>query len=1063
MDMTNADQTPNKSIELEVVPEFKHLIKRWAIEDNKIIVDRDNGDVFECPYNEHDYPRTRMKVRDTLVTAGFDNIVKDKKDRTQVDNLTIAFSKELLKLRDFYPYIKCKLSPASITQIDVWLRGIGVDIAASDSEGKHPYLEDWGDLLLRDIQYADYEARLKNGFYNKYGYPVNYDKGIAVICGPIRRERTAKFIACFDFDNKEALDKFLELLGMSLEDLAKWTRVEWSGNPGKIHVFFMTKRQWKSGSNGNLDGINGLEIKAWKKLAFVSPSIHKGDGQQYRVYDNGTTAITILDELDQRRIEGLLDFFVRQSTKNSKSYFDSDSSSEYQKYLDEPTTILGPGSRYPNTWLKACSIFFKWKDPKFKDLTDDQRYDKLVEWHNTHCRPSLFEEVGRYNDVENIWAEVCRLNTGRRQQERDQRADEEKRVKDEAKKHAPNMVEKKQAIITSLDENIRNILFENIWTRVSEDPPKFIIARKREGDICRAAIVSHYVTVGFDGGEPQKEKVFSLNYGTTVFRVFPIQITLHESPLKFLDSPPTYTIVFENQSNKRFTLTGSTEVIIQRLREMSGCVVSAYGTAEVLTSIIGAFEDDGNLIVDKSVEFEGYYYADNEIHISKIDFDKKHPVRTKEEVLQCIEYLEKRRKFQVWQYNGRTIDRTDVFASAIQWTVGAPFNFVIKQLSPDNHKRYHRGFDMSGERDGGKTCQSQEMLNIHGNGGQKNVDSFYSVPAGSANTDAKVGKVVSRTTYPIEISEIGTIENYGRDEKLAETYKNAIESIKVREGRKDNRYDAIFPGCSAIILNGNQFISRKGELLKRLHVIPYSKEDRHTNDPKSPFNQLHVSESHLLKILGDWTMRWIWENRHEELLSGKYDGYQIGRWAIFKFYEFAGKAVPEWLTLWITDTSLEELDIDETSLIRSILNDYVNKTTTRSGLDEPSSLYGRIDRCLCNEYWSWIRQVSRKILAGKDAAGKPQYRYEPTNSYYIDTSILEIFRSRLPDLTFKKLAETIGIEPSKDNNGRSVIKCTKQDITNFIEGGFMLEEDIKVGTEQSVLEDFWLRIEGTKV
>ncbi len=109
---------------------------------------------------------------------------------------------------------------------------------------------------------------------------------------------------------------------------------------------------------------------------------------------------------------------------------------------------------------------------------------------------------------------------------------------------------------------------------------------------------------------------------------------------------------------------------------MPGCVVNAYGVSEVLASVIGAFEDDGKLIVDKSVDFEGYYYADGEIHISKIDSDKKHPIRTKEEVLQCIEYLEKRIKFQVWEYNGRTIDRRDVFASAIQWTLSGSFRFA---------------------------------------------------------------------------------------------------------------------------------------------------------------------------------------------------------------------------------------------------------------------------------------------------------------------------------------------------------------------------------------------------
>src|SRR5438093_962712 len=61
----------------------------------------------------------------------------------------------------------------------------------------------------------------------------------------------------------------------------------------------------------------------------------------------------------------------------------------------------------------------------------------------------------------------------------------------------------------------------------------------------------------------------------------------------------------------------------------------------------------------------------------------------------CIEYLEKRSQFQMWEYKGRQIDRRDLLASAIKWTVAAPFNFALKQL---NCKPYLRGFDMTGER-----------------------------------------------------------------------------------------------------------------------------------------------------------------------------------------------------------------------------------------------------------------------------------------------------------------------------------------------------------------------------
>jgi hypothetical protein len=235
---------------------------------------------------------------------------------------------------------------------------------------------------------------------------------------------------------------------------------------------------------------------------------------------------------------------------------------------------------------------------------------------------------------------------------------------------------------------------------------------------------------------------------------------------------------------------------------------------------------------------------------------------------------------------------------------------------------------MTGERDGGKSGLSQEMLNIHGNHtDQKEADSIYSLAAGSMNTEAKFGKGLSKTTYPIEISEFGTVECYGRNENLVEIVKTAVEGLIVRRGKDAGRYDAPFASCSPFILNGNPFISKKGEIIKRLHVAKFSEEDRHDRSPSSPFNKFQDNNGYKIKIHGDWTIRYILENKYELLLSGKYTVYDIAKKSIYEFYKFTGKEeVPEWLTRWIVDTALEELDIDDESIIRSILYDNVHKT-----------------------------------------------------------------------------------------------------------------------------------------
>lgn len=117
-----------------------------------------------------------------------------------------------------------------------------------------------------------------------------------------------------------------------------------------------------------------------------------------------------------------------------------------------------------------------------------------------------------------------------------------------------------------------------------------------------------------------KYKAIVLLYASTIImRVFPKQVTEHESPLKFLESPPEYTIVFENQKHEEFAVKGSIEEILTRLNE-KGLVVSSYRAKEALNAVVEAFRDDGRISIDRSVDFEGYYYHDGDIHISKVNW-----------------------------------------------------------------------------------------------------------------------------------------------------------------------------------------------------------------------------------------------------------------------------------------------------------------------------------------------------------------------------------------------------------------------------------------------------------
>jgi hypothetical protein len=80
--------------------------------------------------------------------------------------------------------------------------------------------------------------------------------------------------------------------------------------------------------------------------------------------------------------------------------------------------------------------------------------------------------------------------------------------------------QRKQKIFADLPEEIRGKLHGNIWTRISDEPPKFLVARRQQCEICRARIDLHEETVKRKNGKPDKKKVYSLEHGTIVFKIF---------------------------------------------------------------------------------------------------------------------------------------------------------------------------------------------------------------------------------------------------------------------------------------------------------------------------------------------------------------------------------------------------------------------------------------------------------------------------------------------------------------------------------------------------------------
>ncbi len=262
-----------------------------------------------------------------------------------------------------------------------WIDEIGADIAKCDSRSKDPSIERWSTNLGRDM---DYGSLLEAGAY---------DHGMAIIAGQLRygTKYKGKWLTCFDFDNLEAFQRFLDILGMPLEELAKWTRVEWHHNPAKFHVFFLSNEPFR-----NVMTSEGLEVYGQKKLVFVSPSIHR-DGIPYQPYNDATEIVLLGGTIGQMKIEAILEAMM---SEYGTSYWDDDAVKQYVEYLEKADTILSAGQRHFGLKALACSWFNRLYD-SISELTDDQKLQRLLDYNQTQCNPPKPEA-----EIMDIWVWV---------------------------------------------------------------------------------------------------------------------------------------------------------------------------------------------------------------------------------------------------------------------------------------------------------------------------------------------------------------------------------------------------------------------------------------------------------------------------------------------------------------------------------------------------------------------------------------------------------------------------------------------------------------------------------
>ena len=147
----------------------------------------------------------------------------------------------------------------------------------------------------------------------------------------------------------------------------------------------------------------------------------------------------------------------------SQGFMSDEDKQRYIEWLEKPDTVVGEGGRHPAVKILGCSYYYRYSYG-WKDLTDDQRHDKLREWNQQHCNPPLPDK-----EFEGIWKWI--VSTRRKSRDA-----EHKKLRDLEAKAAEERITDAKAV---LDANIQAELQGNLYYITKSKPLTFIVSFTR--------------------------------------------------------------------------------------------------------------------------------------------------------------------------------------------------------------------------------------------------------------------------------------------------------------------------------------------------------------------------------------------------------------------------------------------------------------------------------------------------------------------------------------------------------------------------------------------------------
>lgn len=787
---------------------------------------------------------------------------------------------------------------------DFWRFKCGLNVIPADTKNKRVY-EKWSVWQNEGVNEGQHQAWKERS---------SFDNGMAIMAGNIwHKEELKDYSLCFiDLDNQKAVQEVCAVFGAKdVKELSQVTIVEQHRDDiSKAHVYFYTQYVLKKKSS---DATRNLKERLDSNAIPAIEVKCQSDGLAYCTpsphkggYNYEIIGTKEIGRFDGKKIEdNLYKVYEKYGLIIGNESRNEWTNKIPMEELLKPDFIIEAGHNRHEAVLRVIEYYYL-KLREYKTI--DEISDISWEWNLNHCNPHI-SKLDFDRQLSDGIRFVDKTNVNNNQQ--------------------TLLIQRQNPYEQQLKTDS-----DKIYKIVSclNNVPRAYYIDYNLGQICYGVL-----------------KDYGINLEKCIIDIAPKKVRYYSNPLF-----PTIEakIELEYQDGNELRKLGPYNSLTELLKalENKGYILNRNKAADAFNSVVSAMKGQGEGQVEyiTDVTTSGYYFIDSKLVMKNITQSSN--AFFKEDVVECCNLLDT--LSSGWK-------NKDIFPTVIKWGLISPFSFIIKS----NSEEWMPYLQMYGWGKSGKTTLGTLVYMIW-NRSTKLKKGFSNM-----DTVPRLGETISKDTYPVLVNEVGSLYETGRFDRykaIKETIKHGVESTTTRGKFIDQKYEDI-PALSPLIFTSNYAPHNDGGFGRRFISIHFPKDEKKEPEEEAEFKKLLQEKKKYLKVLGDFTLRYV--SKDPSFLL-KEDWKDIAKKILTAFYQFAGKEIPKWIEYFVEQKDAVDESNEKTMFaLGGFLVDKINSAYSKNSKN--SSLYTTLNEKLeyCIDY-RLIPFLQRMTKSGGSHGGK---------------------------------------------------------------------------------------------